>query len=76
MNQAHIVIISKNAVSNEYIEIQRLEEGGRLSVPYLLPTEKAVKRFDYSYVIKNLSHNYIRRIGDETVYIRSGSKRK
>lgn len=71
--KAHIVIVSKHGKSCDHIAVQRLEADGVLSDPHLISAGSAVKRFDYSYVTKNVTNKETRKIGDETIFICRGS---
>lgn len=71
--KAHIVIVAKHGMGSDHITVQRLEADGILSSPCLIPAVSAVKRFDYSYIAKNVVRNETRKIGDETIFICRGS---
>ena len=71
--KAHIVIVAKQGKGNDHISVQRLEADGILSAPCLIPADSAVKRFDYSYLAKNVTSNHTKIIGDETIFICRGS---
>ncbi|MGJ0430059.1 N-6 DNA methylase [Methylobacter sp.] len=71
--KAYIVIVAKYGKGSDHITVQRLEADGILSAPYLIPAASAVKRFDYSYLAKNVVSNETRKIGDETIFICRGS---
>lgn len=48
--KAHIMVISKNTLSEETIKIQKLNAYGKLSKTIELPLDKASIRLDYSYL--------------------------
>ncbi len=48
--KAHIVILTKNGLSNETVSVERLDANGTLASRILVPAAKAIYRMDYSYL--------------------------
>ena len=62
--KAHILVMSKNCESREFIPITRLNNDGSLSKEIFLPTENFHKRLDYSYVKGSKKYVGNKKLGD------------
>lgn len=71
--KAHIVVLSKDKNTNEYIPVQKLFQNGNLSSALNVPAEESIHRLDYSYLAGRANNRYSRTLGDAAERIVRGS---